>query len=157
MKKACEIDENETAGELHDKLSSLGAGLIVEVLSAIENGTVRRAAQNDSESSYAGMLDKTICTVDWTLSSYQVHNKVRGLSPWPVATAMLDGKKVKLHKTELCSGSGSPGEVISLTPLTVACGSGSVVIKELQLEGKRKMDSASFLNGHRLALGDKFE
>ncbi len=157
MKKACEIDENETAGELHDKLSSLGAGLIVEVLSAIENGTVRRAAQNDSESSYAGMLDKTICTVDWTLSSYQVHNKVRGLSPWPVATATLDGKKVKLHKTELCSDSGSPGEVISLTPLTVACGSGSVVIKELQLEGKRKMDSASFLNGHRLTLGDRFE
>lgn len=157
MKRSCEIGENETAGELHDKLSALGAQLIVEALKALENGSAKREKQDDSLSCYSPMLDKSLCQIDWSKSAQQVHNKVRGLSPWPVATSLINGKKVKIHQTLLSSDNGTPGEIISLSPLTVACGSGSVIINELQLEGKKRMNSQSFLNGHKLNIGDKFE
>ncbi|MGN0497567.1 MAG: methionyl-tRNA formyltransferase [Acutalibacteraceae bacterium] len=157
MKRSCEIGENETAGELHDKLSALGAQLIVEALKALENGSAKREKQDDSLSCYSPMLDKSLCQIDWSKSAQQVHNKVRGLSPWPVATSSINGKKVKIHQTLLSSDNGTPGEIISLSPLTVACGSGSVIINELQLEGKKRMNSQSFLNGHKLNIGDKFE
>lgn len=156
-KKTCEIGENETAGQLHDKLSSLGASLIVETLKELENGTAQREKQDDSQSCYAPMLDKSLCQIDWNVSASQVHNKVRGLSPWPVAISSVNGKRVKIHSTGLSDRQGNPGEVISLSPLEVACGSGSVIINELQLEGKKRMDSRSFLNGHKLDVGDKFE
>ena len=156
-KKTCEIGENETAGQLHDKLSSLGASLIVETLKELENGTAQREKQDDSQSCYAPMLDKSLCQIDWNVSASQVHNKVRGLSPWPVAISSVNGKRVKIHSTGLSDRQGNPGAVISLSPLEVACGSGSVIINELQLEGKKGMDSRSFLNGHKLDVGDKFE
>ena len=157
MKKSCEIGENETAGQLHDKLSSLGAQLIVDTVKALENGSATREKQDDSQSCYSPMLDKSLCRIDWNQTAQQVHNKVRGLSPWPVAVASINGKKVKIHHTVKCADSGTPGEIISLSPLTVACGCGSVIINELQLEGKKRMDSGSFLNGHKLSIGDKFE
>lgn len=157
MKKSCEIGENETAGQLHDKLSSLGAQLIVDTVKALENGSATREKQDDSQSCYSPMLDKSLCRIDWNQTAQQVHNKVRGLSPWPVAVASINGKKVKIHQTVKCADSGTPGEIISLSPLTVACGCGSVIINELQLEGKKRMDSGSFLNGHKLSIGDKFE
>lgn len=157
MKKSCEIGENETAGQLHDKLSSLGAQLIVDTVKALENSSATREKQDDSQSCYSPMLDKSLCRIDWNQTAQQVHNKVRGLSPWPVAVASINGKKVKIHQTVKCADSGTPGEIISLSPLTVACGCGSVIINELQLEGKKRMDSGSFLNGHKLSIGDKFE
>lgn len=157
MKKSCSIDENMTAGQLHDKLSEMGAQLIVETLAAVENGTAKREKQDDSLSCYSPMLDKTLCKIDWTKSNREIHNKVRGLNPWPVAASSLNGKRVKIFSTKLSSDSGTPGEVISLSPLTVACGQGSVVLLELQLEGKKRMDAAAFLNGHSLNVSDKFE
>lgn len=155
--KVCNIEENETSGDLHDKLSALGAELIVEVLDDIENNISSRKRQDDSHSCYSPMLDKSLCAIDWSLTAREVHNKVRGLNPWPVATSMLDGQKVKIYKTTVCDKGGVPGSVISLSPLTVACGSGSVVIQQLQLEGKKRMDSTSFLNGHRIELYKKFQ
>ena len=157
MKKSCPIDENMTAGQLHDKLSEMGAQLIVETLAAVENGTAKREKQDDNLSCYSPMLDKTLCKIDWTKSNLEIHNKVRGLNPWPVAASSLNGKRVKIFSTKLNSDSGAPGEVISLSPLTVACGQGSVVLLELQLEGKKRMDAAAFLNGHSLRVFDKFE
>lgn len=157
MKKSCPIDENMTAGQLHDKLSEMGAQLIVETLATVENGTAKREKQDDNLSCYSPMLDKTLCKIDWTKSNLEIHNKVRGLNPWPVAASSLNGKRVKIFSTKLNSDSGAPGEVISLSPLTVACGQGSVVLLELQLEGKKRMDAAAFLNGHSLRVFDKFE
>ncbi|MCQ4022592.1 MULTISPECIES: methionyl-tRNA formyltransferase [unclassified Ruminococcus] len=157
MKRSCKIDENETAGQLHDKLSQLGASIIVDTLTALENGTAKREKQNDSDSCYSPMLDKSLCQINWSDTAKQVHNKVRGLSPWPVAIASINGKKVKIHQTRLSDKQGTPGEIIATSPLTVACGCGSVIIDELQLEGKKRMDSQSFLNGHKLNIGDKFQ
>ena len=143
------IGENETADELHDRLSALGAKLIIETLEAVENGTLTRTKQDDSLSNYAPMLSKDISPIDFTCVAQGVHNKVRGLNSWPSATAVMDGKRIKIHKTKIVEGSGQPGEIISLKPFVVACGKGAVEIVELQPEGKKKMTASDFLRGHK--------
>ena len=147
MKSELEIGENETADELHDRLSAAGAELIVKVVHAAQEGTLVREKQDDSLSSYAGMLTKKMSEIDFTKTAVEVHNKVRGLNSWPSATAVLDGKRVKIHRTVLSEGKGEPGQVLSLNPFVVACGEGAVEITELQPEGKRKMDAKAFING----------
>lgn len=146
------IGDDETADELHDRLSALGAELIIKTLEAVENGTVTRTKQDDNLSSYVSVLSKDISPIDFTKSAQEVHNHVRGLNSWPSASAVIDGKRIKIHKTRLADGFGKPGEIISLKPFTVACGSGAVEILELQLEGKKKMAADDFLRGNKLAL-----
>ncbi len=150
------VGESETSGELFDRLATEGAKLLLHTLELIENGTAPRITQNEEEATHAAMLSKEMCVIDWTKSAREVHNLVRGLNPWPVALTTLDGKKVKVIETRLSSHKGNAGEIVSLEPLTVACGDGSVEILTLQIEGKRAMDSKSFLLGHRLSKGDKF-
>ena len=147
MKTELEIGENETADELNDRLSAAGAELIVKVVHAAQEGTLVREKQDDSLSSYAGMLTKKMSEIDFTKTAAEVHNKVRGLNSWPSATAVLDGKRVKIHRTVLSEGKGEPGQVLSLNPFVVACGEGAAEITELQPEGKRKMDAKAFING----------
>lgn len=149
---ALTIGENETADELHDRLSSLGAKLLIETLESVENGTVTRTKQDEGLSNYAPMLSKDISPLDFTCVAQAVHNKVRGLNSWPSATAVMDGKRIKIHKTRLAEGSGKSGEIISLEPFVVACGYGAVEILELQPEGKKKMTAADFLRGHKAEL-----
>lgn len=146
------IGENETADELHDRLSELGAKLIIETLETVENGTATYTKQEDSLSNYVSMLSKDISPIDFTCVAQAVHNKVRGLNSWPSATAVMDGKRIKIHKTRVVDGSGQPGEIISLEPLIVACGKDAVEILELQLEGKKKMTAEDFLRGHKIEL-----
>lgn len=147
MKTEVAVGENETADELHDRLSAAGADLIVKVVHAAEKGTLEREKQDDSQSSYAGMLTKEMSKIDFTKSAAEVHNKVRGLNSWPSAAAMLNGKRVKIHKTLIADAKGAAGQVLSVDPLIVACGEGAVQIIEIQPEGKRKMDAKSFING----------
>lgn len=151
-----EIGENETSGELFDRLMTMGADLLLETLDRLSKNSLSPIKQDDSLSTYASVLDKSLCQIDWNKSAFEVHNKVRGLSPWPVAVTTLNGKRVKIHKTQTSDGSGDPGEIINLNPLTVACKSGAVKIITLQLEGKKAMDSKSFLAGHKLNIGEKF-
>ncbi len=147
MKSELTIGENETADELHDRLSVLGAELIVRTVHAAAEGTLVREKQDDSRSCYASMLTKELSAVDFSKTAQQVHNLVRGLNSWPSATAMLNGKRIKLHRTLVTEGSGKPGEVLSLRPLVVACGEGAVELVEVQPEGKKKMTAQAFLNG----------
>ncbi len=151
-----EVGENETAGELFDRLALLGGDLLIETLELIEKGEAPRIPQNEEEANYASMLTKALCEIDFTKSAQTVHNLVRGLNPWPVATSTLEGKKVKIIETRVSALSGKCGEIVSLSPLTVACGEGAVEILTLQLEGKKAMDSKSFLLGHRLLKGQSF-
>lgn len=146
------IGENETADELHDRLSALGAKLIIETLESVEDGTATLTKQDDSLSNYASMLSKDISPIDFTQSAQAVHNKVRGLNSWPSATAIMDGKRIKIHKTKLADACGQAGEIVSLEPFIVACGSGAIEILELQPEGKKKMNVADFLRGHKTEL-----
>ena len=159
MKSELEISENETADELHDRLSELGAELIVNVVHSAQQGTLIREKQDDSKSCYAKMLTKEMSKIDFSKSAQEIHNQVRGLNSWPSAVAILNGKRIKIHKTLIADGKGEAGQVLSLNPLIVACGSGAVEITELQPEGKKKMPAQSFINGlHNIKANElKFE
>ena len=151
-----EIGENETSGELFDRLSILGGDLIIRTLDMLENGEIKPIKQDESKATHTSKIDKSLCPIDFTKSADEVHNKVRGLNPWPVATAELCGKRLKIYSTKICEKSGRAGTIISTKPLIVACGSGSVEIIELQPEGKKRMTSAAFLAGHKINIGDSF-
>lgn len=150
------ITEDETSGELFDRLALAGADLLLDTLNDVENGKINPQKQDDSKATYAKMIDKSMCPVDFSKPAQTVHNQVRGLKPWPVATAVINDKKLKIHKTKVSPLSGKPGEVVSLNPLTVACGDNSVEVLELQPEGKKVMDSKAYLAGNKINIGDKF-
>ncbi len=146
------IGPNETAGQLLDKLAVLGADLLSRTLTKIENGTAQAVAQDESLVTYAPMLDKTMSPIDFTKTAQQVHNHVRGLHPWPVATTTLGGKNMKIHETVLTEGSGTPGQILGLTKtgLRIACGEGAVEIRSLQAEGGKRMAAVDYFRGHPL-------
>lgn len=146
------IGENETAGELLDRLSLLGADLLSKTLTRFENGPVTAVPQNGAKASYAPMLDKSMCPIDWTKTARQVHDHVRGLHPWPVATMELQGKTFKVHATKVVEGSGRPGEILGLTKtgLVMACGEGAVEVLSLQAEGGKRMAAPDYFRGHPL-------
>ena len=148
------IGENETAGELLDKLAVLGADLLSRVLTKFENDDVAGVPQNEAEVSFAPMLDKAMCPIDWNKTAQQVHNHVRGLHPWPVATMELKGQKFKVHATRIVEGKGNPGEILGLnkTGLVIACGEGAVEIQQLQAEGGKRMAAPDYFRGHPLDL-----
>ena len=146
------IGENETAGELLDRLAVLGADLLSRALTAFAEGTVTRTPQDPAGISFAPMLDKTMCPIDWSKTAQQVHDQVRGLHPWPIATMELKGKKFKVHATRLVEGSGQPGEILGLTKtgLKIACGEGAVEVISLQAEGGKRMNAPDYFRGHPL-------
>ncbi len=148
------IGENETAGELLDKLAVLGADLLDETLCAIENGTVQAIPQDHSKATYAPMLDKSMCPIDFTKTARQVHNHVRGMNPWPVATMELQGNRFKVHETVVLQEKTekAPGTVLGLTKtgLKIACGEGVVEIRTLQAEGGKRMAAPDYFRGHPL-------
>lgn len=149
-----EIGENETSGELFDRLAVLGGKLILKTLSALEKGEITPKKQDESLATHTSKIDKSLCPIDFSKSAFEVHNKVRGLNPWPIATTKISGKNVKVYSTRLCPKSGKSGEVISTKPLVVGCGDKSVEILELQPEGKKCMTADAFLAGHKLEIGD---
>ena len=150
------IEPNETAGELLDRLAVLGAELLSKTLSDIRSGCVRRTPQDESQATYAPMLDKSMSPIDWTKTATQVHNHVRGLNPWPVATAQIAGKHFKIYSTVVLDKDtdAQPGTVLALTKtgLQVACGSGAVEIRVLQAEGGKRMAAPDYFRGHPLEL-----
>ena len=148
------IGPDETAGELLDKLAILGADLLSRVLTKFENGDVAGTPQNEEGVSFAPMLDKSMCPIDWSKTAQQVHNLVRGLHPWPVATMELKNQKFKVHATKIVDGSGKPGEILGLTKtgLVIACGEGAVEITSLQAEGGKRMAAPDYFRGHPLEI-----
>ena len=148
------IGENETAGELLDRLAVLGAELLSRTLSRFAAGEVAGTPQNEADVTFAPMLDKAMCPIDWSKTARQVHNHVRGLHPWPVATAELGGTKFKIHQTVVLTDApaAEPGTILGLTKtgLQVACGSGAVEIRSLQAEGGKRMAAPDYFRGHPL-------
>ncbi len=155
-KREIDILENDTASIVHDKLATISADIILECLEKIENDELTPEKQDDKLSNYAPMLDKTLCQIDWSKSSLEVHNKVRGLNSWPIAVSKVNGKRVKIYITEKSKLQGKAGEILSISPLVVACGVDSVEIKELQLEGKKRMKADDFTRGNKLEKGQYF-
>lgn len=152
-----EIGENETSGELFDRLAQMGGELILKTLSALEQGEIIPQKQDESLATHTSKIDKKLCPIDFSKSAYEVHNQIRGLYPWPVATAKLCGKTVKIHSSRVADKSGEIGTIISVNPLIIACKEKAVEILELQPEGKKRMSASAFAAGHKLSVGDKGE
>lgn len=147
------IGENETAGQLLDRLAVLGADLLSHTLTRFASGEeVTGTPQDVTKVSYAPILDKSICPIDFTKTARQVHNHVRGLHPWPVATMDFRGETFKIHETVVTDGSGTPGEILGLskTGLVIACGEGAVEIRSLQAPGGKRMNAPDYFRGHPL-------
>ena len=146
------IGENETAGQLLDRLAVLGADLLRDTLRQVENGTAVATKQDESAVTYAPMLDKSMCSIDFTKSARQIHNQVRGLHPWPVATMELKSQRFIVHETRVLDRSGKPGEILELNKqgLVIACGEGAIEIRQLQAEGGKRMAAPDYFRGHPL-------
>lgn len=160
LKKSTPIGEDETASELHDRLSVLGAELLIETIERVKLGDITPQKQDDSLSSYAPMLTKELCGIDFSKPAIEIHNQIRGLSDWPCATAMAMGKKLKFYKSRFVADLGKgfkPGETIDNERLIIACGDGNAVeILQLQAEGGRKMSTAEYLRGNKIEKGTVF-
>lgn len=152
LRAETEIGPDETAGELHDRLSVLGADLLVKTLESLQNGTAKRIPQGESDTDYARMLTKEMGKINWGKPAQILHNLIRGLSPWPTAYTTCLGKRLKIHKSQLvdCTASEKPGYVlVNDKDFLVVCGNQTVLrLLEVQYEGGKRMPGALFLRGH---------
>lgn len=149
LKSETEIGPEETAGELFDHLKVLGAALLVETLDKLERGELVRIPQNHGEATLAPMLKKEMSALDWGRPAQAVHDWIRGLNPWPCATAMLGNARVKLLGSRVVGKDGPAGTAFQLDgELGIYCGQGALLITELQTENGKRMDGKSFLLGH---------
>ena len=154
------IGENETAGEVHDKLSNLGGSVVLETVQRIEAGTVRPQVQEESAVSYAPKIFTRDCKIHWDASSQDIHNFIRGLSPQPCAWTRHKGKLLKLYRSlPLDSKSAEPGLVHtkSADQLLIGTKNGSISILEIQQEGRSRLPIREFLRGYTMAVGDRLE
>ena len=157
LKAETPVGEEETSGQLFDRLKDLGADLLLETLQGLEAGTLTSVPQDEAQATRAPMLSKELSQVDWTKSAQQVHDLIRGLNPWPSAVSYLDGRKLKLHASRVREGSGEPGKPFAQDgALWVYCGQGALELTELQTENGKRMDGKSYLLGHPLQEGSHF-
>lgn len=151
------ITPEETGGSLHDKLSILGGRLLVETLEQLEAKTIHRRKQDDSQSNYAKMLDKTCGLIDFHKSAEEIERLIRGLNPWPSAYTSYDNKTLKIWRSKVRPelSEGKPGEIIQVTKkeIVIQTGEGALSILELQLEGKKRMTAEAFLRGYKVTIG----
>jgi methionyl-tRNA formyltransferase len=155
MAERLAITDNMTALDLHDRLSRLGADLMVRAMAALARGGLQLKQQSEDGVTYAAKIDKAEARIDWTRPAREVLRHIHGLSPFPGAWAELENARVKILRCELAKGTGTPGEVLD-DHLTIACGEGAIRLIELQREGKARMQAADFLRGVPLKTGAKF-
>ncbi len=154
----CPVEPELTAGELHDRLSVMGADTLSRTLCALQKGTLVRVPQTEEDTCYAPMLDKSLCALDFTKPATVLHNQVRGLNPWPVATVQREGKRLKIYRTRVAGVCTAPcGTVVCAEPLTIACGGGTALeICEVQAEGGKRMEAAAYFRGHPVETNSRF-
>jgi len=156
LKKEVVIGENETAAALFDRLAVVGADLLMQTLENFDHITPE--PQEEAAATYAPMISRDLCPIDWNEPAATIHNKVRGLAEWPVAVTTLGGKNLKIHAGRVAGSTDkAPGTVIeNRKKIVVACGNNtSYEIVSLQLEGKKRMQSDAFLLGHKIEIGER--
>jgi methionyl-tRNA formyltransferase len=157
LKAQTEIGPDEDAIELGRRLSGMGADLLVETLQGLAAGKIVPEKQDSAQATYAPLLKKEDGLIDWKQPSTAIHNKVRGLQPWPGAYSSWRGERLHIWRTRVGAGASQagagrlPGRFVDLKPLTVACGSGTLELVEVQLEGRKRISAAAFANGQRVA------
>ncbi|WP_281967616.1 methionyl-tRNA formyltransferase [Roseovarius nanhaiticus] len=155
MRQATRIGAEETTGALHDRLSTMCAGLIVEALAQLD--TLEPKPQPEAGVTYAAKIDKAEARVDWSGDAVQIDRQIRGLSPFPGAWCDVDGVRIKLLASTLASGAGAPGEVLDAGAggMIVACGQGAVRLLRLQRAGRGAQDAGEFLRGMAVPVGTR--
>ena len=153
-----EIGENETSGELFERITQEGARTLLAAMEDIAAGTAQARPQNDAEATLAPPLTKEQAHFGFNAPARRLHDLIRGLNPWPVAYFEYGGKKVKVLRT-LCddAAAGAPGEILSTKPLKVACASGALTLLEVVPEGSRPMEGSAWAAGRRFTNGDKLQ
>ena len=159
LSKEIDIHPKDTSQALDKKLSELGADTLLEAIALMEKRTAKPVKQDETLASYAAKLKKKDGLIEWKKPAGDLHNRVRGLLPWPTAFTYWNKKILKIYKSEVALGGSDsePGRIVSFNKegIVVKTGSGNLVIVELQLEGSKRMDAASFLRGRSLKVGDK--
>jgi methionyl-tRNA formyltransferase len=151
-----EIGDAETAQELGERLAGVGGELLAETITRLKEGTLQPIPQDEQGASYAPLLKKEDGLIQWGGEAGQIRNQIRGMVPWPIAYTWWGGRRIKVYRGGIGTGRGAPGEIITLTRgIEVACGTGSLIIEELQLEGGRRIGWEEFARGHRLTLGER--
>lgn len=155
LTKTCPVDENETSGQLYNKLSFLGADVMSETLKLSENNKIIRKVQDDNLSCYAPMITKELSPIDWNSSLDSIHNKVRGLNPKPVATALFNGETIKIYSTAKSDkiSDKEPGTIsVDNGRIFVTCGERKCIeLLIIQFPGKKAMSVKDYLRGHELS------
>lgn len=158
LKRSVPVGENETSEELYHRLEALGAECLSETMVLFAGGKKAPAVpQDDSKSSLAPMLEKAMGRLDFTKTAQEVHNWIRGMNSWPSAFTKYNGKLLKIHRSIIEQQEGvlgKPGEVIDPENFVVACGKGAVRLKEVQLEGAKRLDAKTFPRGKALTKGE---
>jgi len=161
LKARTEIGPEETAVELGNRLAVMGADLLVETLERLDWGTLTPEKQNPAEATYAPLLKKEDGLIDWRQPAAAIHNRVRGFQPWPGAYTRIRGRTLHIWRSRLlietpCGSKGGcvPGRVVTLKPLVVSCGEGAIELLEVQLEGRKRLSAADFINGRHLTEND---
>ena len=156
LKKAVKVDENETSSEYYDRLSIIGAELLVKTLEGVAENRIIPQPQIESEATLAPMLSKEMSPTDFDLPARRVYNHINGLSTYPCATCIYEGKRLKLYRAAVVcekGKKGAPGEIIDPVSFTVSCSEGAVRILELQAEGGRRMSFEDYLRGRPVIKG----
>ena len=148
------IGENETSGELFERVTALGAETLLACMEEIAQGKAQPVPQDHDKATLAPPLKKEMAEFAFDRPAQDLHNLVRGMNPWPVAYFIHEGKKVKVLRSRLVSGSGRPGQILAIKPLTVACAEGALALDEVVPEGKRPMEGSAWAAGRRFAVGD---
>ena len=150
------IADDDTAGDLHDRLAVLGADALVHALALLEAGRITPVKQDDSQHTYAPMLSRDDCRLDFCQSAKQVRDRIRGLAPFPGAYLTLSGRQIKVFEAQIVSGRGEPGSVLYADRehgLVLACADGALRLVTLQPQGKRRMSAKEYLAGHPVPPG----
>ena len=159
LKAETEIGESETCGELTERLSRIGAELLIRTIAEMKAGTLQRIPQNEAEMTYDPMLNKEMGIPDFTADAEKVRGQINGLNPWPCVSVPLGEERLKLLRAVTAEGTGDAGSVIAADPkngLVIACGRGAVRILEVQAPGGKKMRAEDYLRGHALDKGVRF-
>lgn len=154
-----EITNGETSIELADQLSDLGAELLLKTINLLEEKKVTPIKQNNNDATYAPLMKKEDGKINWNKEADEIRNLIRGMQPWPNAYTTLDGKNLKIFKAEVKNGEGKPGEIVFACKdsLKVATGKNILDIRELQLEGSKRMNTENFLRGKTLEQGTQLD
>ncbi len=156
LQRETEIGNRETCMELTERLSFIGAELLMDTIDALESGTLVRVPQNHSEMTYDPMLKKEMGFAGFSSESILVRGRINGLNPWPCVSVTIDGERIKLLRADISDADGIPGTVLAADPhngLLIACGEGAVRILELQAPGGKKMKTEDYLRGHKINPG----